>query len=93
MLTRCVYSIVAPGIIFDIYAPIPTTTTTTYFLNYSCLHLTEMAKSRIKFKSECNLSRIEVSGTLYHTMVKMLGVLPRISMECEYPTRFFVPFC
>lgn len=81
-LTDCFCSIVPPGIIFDIYAPVVTTTTTTYFLNYSCLHLTEIARCRMKFLRDRNLCRAEVSSALYHTMVRLLGVVPNTTRQC-----------
>ncbi|KAF8872171.1 hypothetical protein CPB84DRAFT_1753691 [Gymnopilus junonius] len=72
--------ILPPGVLFDIYSPVPTIATTTYFLNYHTFHLTEMARTRMKFKSDRNMDRQQVSQVLQATMIRMLAALPRLNI-------------
>lgn len=77
-------SLIPPGVLFDVYAPIPTLTTTTYFWNYRCLHLTEMVKCRAKFTKR---NQQEMNQITYDTLVKMLYFLGRL------PTHRTFLFC
>ncbi|KJA23648.1 hypothetical protein HYPSUDRAFT_201093 [Hypholoma sublateritium FD-334 SS-4] len=68
--------IIPPGLIFDLYSPISSITTSTYFLNYHCFHLSEISKLRMKSKRHYNLDRAEVSKAIYETTVRMVYSLP-----------------
>ena len=40
-----------------------------------------MTKSRAKFKRDCNLDRVAVNQAVYSTTVRMLGVLPFLTIQ------------
>ncbi|KAF8954508.1 hypothetical protein BDZ97DRAFT_1928166 [Flammula alnicola] len=70
---------------FDLYAPMASVTTTIYFLNYACFHLTEITRARMTYRMDRNLNRLAVAEALHATIVRMLAVLPYIEIK---PVRF-----
>lgn len=74
------------------YAPVATTTTTTYFFNYRCLHLAEMAKCRAQFAKG---KQTGINQAVYETCVRMLYTLKTLPMSgtfllCEATRCLFI---
>lgn len=58
-------------------------TTTTYFLNYHCFHLSEMAMCRRNVRRTHRSSIPYVNRNTYYTASRMLCVLKFLPVGCE----------